>query len=203
MLIQGYWLCPWLLIYQLMYHHYHFPRKLVEIQAHYSLFEKRQCDYPRFLWESSANLSGCEVVKRRNTQIFCFFSFLRFARDAVGDKKPREGEWKESRTVWLCLTRRVLSSSHSQISDQAHGTSWEPGTVGILVIILMAHSRRSSLLPTLQMRKLWHREVREALNFTQPPMAEPVFDLDSWFQNLSLPLLCCAAQVVSYNKKTF
>ena len=66
------------------------------------------CLHSIFVEESYVNLSGCGALlnfKRREMQIFSFFSFFLLAHNSIRKEKPKEREWKESGTVQLCLTR--------------------------------------------------------------------------------------------------
>ena len=97
MLLQGQWLCPWLLIYRLMYHHYQIPGKLVEIQAYCSQFQKRQMRlHSIFIEESSANLSGCGPLfnsKEKNT-FFGVLSFSLFLHSILSERTNQKREGK-------------------------------------------------------------------------------------------------------------
>lgn len=96
-----------------MYHHYQVPRKLVEIQAYCSSFEKRQMWLQSvFIEEPSVNLSDCGTLfnsKERNAFFFFFwfpFFFFLLAHNSIREENPIEGGKGESVTVELrSLTR--------------------------------------------------------------------------------------------------
>lgn len=98
---------PMALIYQFMYHRYRVPQKLVEIQAHCSLFQKRQVWlHLIFIEEFSANLSGCGALinfKCREVQIF--FNLFSYLHIILLERRNPKREIGRSGTVQLCLTR--------------------------------------------------------------------------------------------------
>lgn len=102
---------PMALIYQFMYHHYRVPQKLVEIQAHCSLFQKRQVWlHLIFIEEFSANLSGCgALINFKCREVQFFFLFFPTCTYSIRKEKPKEGDWKE----WDC----------SAVSDQARSSA--------------------------------------------------------------------------------